>query len=88
MQETMTICQSCSMPMTKPEDFGKEADGSASKDYCCHCYPKGAFNSPNETMEEMIETCIPFCREYYESDEAARADMTARFPKLKRWAKA
>ena len=80
----MLFCQSCGMPLTKAEDFGTEADGSPSIDYCCHCYGNGAFHR-EETMEEMIESCIPFCREHYESDEAARADMTAFFPTLKRW---
>ena len=92
MQETTTrcdaaICQSCSMPMTKPEDFGNEADGNTSKDYCRYCYTNGTFSNPNLTMHDMIEICVPFCRDYYESDDAARADMSACFPKMKRWAK-
>jgi hypothetical protein len=42
MQETTSvqdapICQSCEMPMTKPGDFGLDADGSKNGDYCCHC---------------------------------------------------
>ncbi len=84
--EGVTYCQSCSMPLVGAEDFGTEADGSASRDYCQYCYNGGAF-SKEETMEEMIESCIPFSRERYESDEAARADMMTYFPKLKRWAK-
>jgi len=83
----MLFCQSCGMPLAKPEDFGKEADGNPSPDYCQYCYPNGAFANDGETMEEMIESCIPHCRDYYESDEAARADMTEKFPRLKRWAK-
>ncbi|MCL2608952.1 MAG: zinc ribbon domain-containing protein [Treponema sp.] len=90
-EETMmsngTVCQSCGMPLANPGDFGKEADGSPNGDYCRHCYPNGAFNSPNETMEQMIESCIPFCRDRYESDAAARADMREHFPLLKRWAR-
>ena len=27
------ICQSCVMPMEKPEDFGTEADGSRNEEY-------------------------------------------------------
>ena len=83
----MTFCQSCGMPLAKPEDFSKEADGKPSPDYCQHCYPNGTFANDGETMEEMIELCIPHCRDYYESDEAARADMMEKFPHLKRWAK-
>jgi len=81
------VCQSCSMPMTKAADFGKNADGTPSADYCCYCHSNGAFGNPDETLEEMIESCIPFCWEQYVDDDAARADMRARFPKLKRWAK-
>ncbi len=53
------ICQSCGMPMKEEEQFGKNADSSKNDEYCCYCYPNGAF-SKEETMEEMIECCIPF----------------------------
>jgi len=83
----MMFCQSCGMPMPKPNGFGKNASGSASFDYCQYCYPNGAFTNDDETMEEMIESCIPHCRDRYASDDAARADMMEKFPKMKRWAK-
>jgi len=84
----MLFCQSCAMPMTKPEDFGTEADGSTSRDYCGYCYKKGVFETA-DTMEQVIEDCIPFCMEagVYKDVETARADMLSFFPKLKRWAK-
>ena len=86
--ENMIFCQSCSMPLVKPEDFGTESDGSPSSEYCCHCYGNGAF-FVDETMEEMIETCIQFVSNGnpYNSAEEARAAMQEFFPKLKRWAK-
>lgn len=31
------ICQSCGMPLTSPEQFGKNADGTANGDYCVYC---------------------------------------------------
>ncbi len=79
-------CQSCAMPMTKPEDFGTEKGGAKSTDYCQYCYVDGAFTQ-EETMEEMVEGCVPFVVEQYGSEEAARAAMLEVFPKLKRWAK-
>jgi len=82
----MVFCQSCAMPMMAATDFGSEADGSVSRDYCQYCYTNGSF-AADETMEQMIESCVPFCREHYGSDEAARAAMQAVFPTLKRWAK-
>ncbi|MCL2351879.1 MAG: zinc ribbon domain-containing protein [Firmicutes bacterium] len=77
------------MPLEKPEDFGTNADGSANGDYCRYCYAGGAFTS-DETMEGMIEACIPFTLEAgaFGSADEARAAMAAEFPKLKRWATA
>lgn len=85
--EEKTYCQSCAMPMEKPEDFGTEGDGAKSGDYCQYCYANGAFTN-DATMEQMIETCIPFTVEanVYPSAEEARTAMQAFFPKLKRWA--
>jgi len=85
--EGMKLCQSCAMPMEKPEDFGAERDGAKSADYCRYCYADGAFTS-GASMEQMIETCIPFALEanVYPTAEAARAAMQEFFPKLKRWA--
>lgn len=39
--EGMAHCQSCSLPMTIPEDFGTETDGSPNFHYCHHCYENG-----------------------------------------------
>ena len=81
------FCQSCAMLMG-PEDRGKNADGSINADYCRFCFPDGKFGK-DETMEEMIESCIPFwlneddCR----TEDAARARMMKIFPTLKRWRK-
>jgi len=84
--ENQKFCQSCAMPLGKPEEFGTNADGGRNEDYCCYCFANGAFTGEC-TMDEMIETCIPFCLEagvYKDADEA-RADMAAVFPAMKRW---
>nr|WP_300128091.1 zinc ribbon domain-containing protein [uncultured Butyricicoccus sp.] len=78
------ICQSCGMPMTKPVDYGTEADGSPSKEYCCYCRKNGAFVQ-DCTMEQMIEGCLRYAPEQYGDAETARAQMKAYFPTLKRW---
>ena len=81
------FCQSCYMPMTKPEDFGTESDGKSSVDYCCHCYQKGEFTWGG-ALEEAVEENIHFWRaEGDNSDDEARARIWEVFPKLKRWAK-
>jgi len=81
------FCQSCAMPL-EPASYGSNADGSANEEYCKYCYENGAFTK-EETMEEMIEGCVPFTLEAgtYKTEEEARAAMMEYFPKLKRWAK-
>lgn len=80
-----TICQSCGMQLTK-ELRGTEADKTPSADYCHYCYADGAFVK-EETLEEMIESCIPF--RINDTDcpdaETARSQMRRDFPRLKRW---
>jgi len=84
----MKICQSCAMPMESGEVQGTNADGSRSEDYCHYCFVDGAFTKV-ETMEEMIETCIPFVSkgDPYPDEETARKAMQEFFPGLKRWRK-
>jgi len=48
-------CQSCSMPLLKKEDYGTNADGSPSKEYCRFCFQKGAFTEPGITFDEMVD---------------------------------
>ena len=71
--EEMIFCQCCGMPMQAAADFGTEADGTASADYCVYCYKGGSFTQEC-TMEEMIR-------------EEAVASMRQFFPNLKRWRK-
>jgi len=84
--ENMIFCQSCMMPM-EGEEYGSESDGSKSADYCSYCYDNGAFRK-EETMEQMVEACIPFVIEagVFKTADEARADMLQSYPKLKRWA--
>ncbi len=86
--ENKVFCQSCGMPLEQPEDFGTEKGGARSADYCQYCYKDGAFTT-DHTMERMIEDCAPYMVEQGASPslEAARAQMQAFFPTLKRWAK-
>ncbi len=48
-------CQSCSMPISKKEDYGTNADGSISKEFCRFCFQKGAFTEPNITLDGMVD---------------------------------
>lgn len=80
------ICQSCSMPMAKPGDFGTEADGKPSAKYCTYCYAKGSFTAPDISMEQMRDFCIHKVVEMGAmSRTEAEKHMYAVFPKLERW---
>ena len=85
----VVFCQSCMMPMNTSEcaEYGTEKDGSKSTDYCSYCYKDGAFTS-NDTMEQMVEACIPYAIEggAFKNADEARAGMLESYPKLKRWA--
>lgn len=48
------ICQSCGMPLTAPEQFGKNADGTTNGDYCVYCCPNGEANMTGTLEERLI----------------------------------
>jgi putative zinc ribbon protein len=48
------FCQSCSMPLSNPDDFGTDQQGFRVNDYCRHCFTDGAFTEPGITLAEMI----------------------------------
>ncbi len=77
------ICQSCVMPMEKPEDFGTEADGSRNEEYCRFCYRDGGFTDPDITMEQMINKLVGMATSMEMSEEQARAMANAVIPGLK-----
>lgn len=86
------FCQSCSMPLTKNEDCGTNADGSTNYDYCQYCYKDGKFLQEC-TMDEMIEHCAQFVDEVNKNmpkpmtKEEYKQMMHGFFPMLKRWRK-
>ncbi len=75
------------MPLSD-ELAGTEQDGSKSADYCLYCYRDGNFTA-DLTMEEMINSCIPFMTQAHPEllPAKARAMMNAVLPGLKRWKK-
>lgn len=49
-------CESCSMPMVKPEDFG---GGKTDSPYCCHCCDdQGNLKSFDEVLEGMTNLAV------------------------------
>ncbi len=83
--EAQNYCQSCGMPMGESDEmYGLNADGTKSADYCKYCFEDGHFTS-EETMEGMIETCVPFMVKEGMPEKQAREILLAQLPNLKRW---
>lgn len=78
------ICQSCGMPMTSDDQWGKNKDGSINHDYCKYCYDNGEFIH-DVTMEEFIEMCAQFADQAGMTKEQMKEYCTKLFPTLKRW---
>lgn len=81
------LCQSCGKPMGQTDAlYGTEQNGIKSRDYCEDCYKNGAFTT-SITKERMIEVSIPYLMKEKPglSEAAARKEMEAFFPTLKRW---
>ena len=81
------FCQSCSMPLGKPEDFGAEAAGYRVNDYCRFCYQDGKFTEPDVTLAEITDRGVKIMASRGLMPEAeARALLSNVLPRLKRWA--
>ena len=80
------FCQSCAMPMRKPEMFGTNTDGSAADDYCTYCFQNGKFTEPDISMKEMIDKCVSIMgQQKIMPKDQARDMITKTIPTLKRW---
>jgi len=84
MEKNVLHCQSCYMSMDAADKFGTEADGTKNEDYCVHCYGNGAFKWES-TLEQAVESNIPWWKSEDESDDVARERIMEVFPNLKRW---
>jgi hypothetical protein len=82
----MQICQSCGMPMVKPEDFGTDINGSKNEEYCTYCFQDGKFTL-DATLEQMIKKLVTMHDQMGMTEEEARKMANENLPKLKRWAK-
>lgn len=78
------VCQSCGMLMDSPKLYATENNGEINEEYCIYCYHDGAF-AKDETLAEMIETCVPFMVEAGKTEVEARKHLNEKLPQLKRW---
>ena len=80
------FCQSCGMPLVRPEDFGTDAAGFRINDYCHYCYVDGAFKTPDISLQTMIDVCVDaMAQQGIMPAPQARTLMTEMLPRLKRW---
>lgn len=81
----VNVCQSCGMKM-QAGDFGTNADGGESREYCKYCFENGKFLGA-QTLEEKIESNIRFWvdEENGITEDIARQKLREFFPTLKRW---
>lgn len=80
------ICQSCGKPINKPDEYGKNSDGSQNNDYCGYCFRDGNFTNPNITMEYMIDIAAILTANVLNISEKEAIEKTKiTIPKLKRW---
>lgn len=79
------FCQSCGMPMKRPEDFATGVEGYRVNDYCTFCFDAGGFTAPSLTMRQMIEKCMPMMMRSGMPEPQARGLMETVMPKLRRW---
>ncbi len=82
----VSFCQSCGMPLEKPEDFGTKRDGGRSEDFCHFCFASGRFTEPGITMEGMINKVAGIMAGMkIAPEEQAKEAMGKFIPNLKRW---
>jgi len=80
------ICQSCAMPMKKPEDFGTKKDSSKSKEYCTFCFQDGSFTDKEITLKEKINKLVDIgINQLGMPEQLARKMAETKLPTLKRW---
>ena len=86
MTEKTGMCQSCGMPLLKPEDHGTNSDGSQNGIYCIHCYQHGSFAQPDISIEQMTDFSSKIISEMFEMPpEDAKRFVFGQLQHLKRW---
>ena len=73
------------MPLAKENDFGTNANGSKSEEYCFHCYQNGKFLDEGITLQEKIERNVQSAVQIGMSEAEARKLASDILPTLKRW---
>ena len=82
-----TRCQSCGMPIDASfGNFGTEANGSNSTEYCQFCYSGGKFTNPDQAVDEMVASSVDFMTSNLGFGRAEAEKLSNDvIPKLRRW---
>jgi hypothetical protein len=75
------------MPLQKEDDFGTNADGNKSEEYCFHCFQNGRFLDEGITLKDKINKNVKFAVQMGMSEAEARKMASKVLPNLKRWIK-
>ena len=68
------------------KNYGTESDGTPASEYCMFCYQNGAFTSPTQTVDEMVQSSIDFMTGTMEFTPAQATQMSNDVIRtLKRW---
>jgi hypothetical protein len=80
-------CQSCGMPVDESfANFGTEADGSSSSEFCSFCYQNGEFTNPHQNVDEMVASSVDFMTSNLGFSPAEASELSNKvIRKLKRW---
>jgi len=79
-------CQSCGLPLDEETDYGSEADGTQSEEYCTWCYLDGSFTG-EESLDAFIEHSAPYMAKAAGiSEDEAVSYLAVVLPTLGRWA--
>lgn len=67
-------------------NFGTEADGSSSTEFCTFCYQNGEFTNPRQTVDEMVASSVDFMTSNLGFSAAEASELSNNvIRKLKRW---
>lgn len=72
MENEMTICQSCSIPLEREEIIGSNQDCSKNNDYCIYCYKHGEFTDGIKNLEKYTEYSLQFAEQAIMTKEQMR----------------
>lgn len=85
-ESTKNRCQSCGLPLTHPDQYGTNKDGTENSEYCKYCFQNGLFIDPNMTLDQMIESSTSYMVKGLKMNkDKARSLSQIIIPQLKRW---